>query len=117
MDSLSSGSEFPDDGAFRREVGDVLAALLDEVDEIEADIDARLSPGNLNVVFEDDDSTFVLSQQTPTHELWLSANLRAWHFRRVDGVWRERDTDEPMLELLSALFSEKTGLRVGFSAG
>ena len=49
----------------------------------------------------------MLSLQTPTHELWLSANLTAWHFRRSGGRWTERDTSEPMAVVLSRLFSEK----------
>jgi iron donor protein CyaY len=92
-----------------------LSALLEQIDVLEADIDAGLMPGNLNVLFEDDRSTFVLSQQTPTHELWLSANLRAWHFRWRGGRWVERDTAEPMLPLLSRLFAEKTAQPVTFT--
>ncbi len=107
---------FADDSAFRRAVTDTLSTLLDQLDEIDADIDPRLTPGNLSVVFEDDDSTFVLSQQTPTHELWLSANLRAWHFRFVAGAWQERDTAEDMHALLSGLFSAKLGQPVTFAA-
>lgn len=107
-------ARFSDDTVFRKEVGAVLRALLDQIDEIDADLDPRLTPGNLQVVFEDDNSTFVLSQQTPTHELWLSANLTAWHFKFIDGVWVERDSGDAMLELLGRLFSEKVGETVDF---
>jgi iron donor protein CyaY len=101
---------------FRISVGEVLDSLLECVDEIDTDdIDASLTSGSLQVVFEDTDDTFILSQQTPTHELWLSANLTAWHFRRVGGVWVERDTSEPMLRILSELFSGKVGKPVEFS--
>jgi iron donor protein CyaY len=111
---MTAQAGFPDDSSFRRTVTHTLSSLLDEVDEIDADLDPRLTPGNLSVVFEDDDSTFVLSQQTPTHELWLSANLRAWHFRWVDGAWQERDTGEDMVALLGRLFSEKLGQDIRF---
>ena len=111
-----SPPDFADDSQFRLAVGEALEQLLEQVDEIDSDdLDPRLSPGNLQVVFEDTGSTFVLSQQTPTHELWLSANLTAWHFRRVDGTWLERDTGEPMLEILGKLFSDKTGLSIQFT--
>ncbi len=106
---------FDSDSAFRHAVTDVLAQLLEQVDDIDADLDSRLSPGNLQVVFEDDGSTFVLSQQTPTHELWLSANLRAYHFRYSSVGWTERDAGEPMLAVLSRLFTEKTGQPCRFS--
>ena len=110
-----SADRFADDGQYRAAVDAVLSRLIDEIDEIDAEIDARLMPGNLQVVFEDDGSTFILSQQTPTHELWLSANLRAWHFRHRSGLWVERDSGEPMLPLLEGLFSEKTSQSVNFS--
>ena len=110
-----SGSDFADDGQFRMAVTRALESLLAQIDDIDFDdLDPRLSPGNLQVLFEDTGSTFVLSQQTPTHELWLSANLTAWHFRRVGGVWVERDSGEPMLDLLGRLFSEKIGQSIVF---
>lgn len=109
-------SEFSDDSAFRCGVAHVLDALLDQLDEVESDeIDPRLSDGNLQVSFEDTGDVFVLSQQTPTHELWLSANLHAWHFVRRDGTWFERDSAEPMLDVLGGLFTDKLGFPVRFS--
>lgn len=112
----SADDRFPSDAAFRAAVDATLSALLDQIDVLDADIDAGLMPGNLNVVFEHDRSTFVLSQQTPTHELWLSANLRAWHFRWRGTAWTERDTGEDMLALLSGLFAQKIGQPVRFVA-
>ena len=107
---------FADDAHFRRSVADVMDALLEQIYEIDSDdLDPRMTSGNLQVVFEDSGATFVLSQQTPTHELWLSANLTAWHFLCVDGVWLERDTREPMLDILGTLFSGKVGFPVSFS--
>ena len=112
--STTLNGRVTDDTVFRKEVGVVLRSLLDQIDEIDADLDPRLTPGNLQVLFEADGSTFVLSQQTPTHELWLSANLRAWHFRCLDDQWVERDTGEPMLDLLGRLFSGKVGDSIAF---
>lgn len=102
-------TDFADDAAFRLAVGQVLRTLLDQIDEIDADLDPSLTAGNLAITFEEDGSVFVLSQQTATHELWLSANFTAWHFRRLGQVWVERDTAEPMLQVLGTLFSGKVG--------
>jgi iron donor protein CyaY len=112
---MASESEFPTDSAYRQSVGALLEGLMLQADEIDADdLDVRLTPGNLQIVFEDVGATFVLSQQTPTHELWLSANLTAWHFRCVDGTWVERDSGEDLLALLGRLVSEKVGGAVVF---
>mgnify|MGYP001203307411 CR=1 FL=1 len=110
-----ANAEFSDDAQFRLAVSAILDELLEQIDEIDSDdLDPRLTSGNLQILFEESNSTFVLSQQTPTHELWLSANLRAWHFVRKSGQWIERDTGEPMTLLLSRLFSEKVGSSVEF---
>lgn len=115
---MSNKSNFSDDAAFRAEVGRVLDSLLEQIDGLECDaaddLDPRLTPGNLQVTFEDTGAVFVLSQQTPTHELWLSANLSAWHFVRSGVAWIERDTGESMVDLLGRLFSEKLGETVSF---
>lgn len=99
--------DLADESLFRARVSKTLHALLAQIDDVDTDdIDARLSEGNLAVGF-DSGGTFVLSQQTPTRELWLSANLRAWHFVSREGHWVERDTHEPLSALLSRLFTEK----------
>ena len=104
-----------DEANFRRLVSQVLEQLFDQIDCLETDdIDPTLSAGVLKVVFEPS-GTFVLSQQVPVSELWLSANSRAWHFVQDQGVWRERDSAEPMLPLLSKLFADKLGIPVSLS--
>ncbi len=108
-------SEFSDDSAFRSAVAEVLRSLLEQVDDIDSEEhDPMLSDGNLKIVFESG-GTFVLSQQTPLHELWLSANLTAWHFRSEDGQWLERDSNAPMLDVLSTLFTDKLGMNIRFA--
>jgi len=115
---MPAKSDFATDTEFREAVVTALDSLVDQIDALDFDaiddLDIRLTPGNLHVTFEQDavggsGAVFVLSQQTPTHELWLSANLTAWHFLRTGGVWRERDSHEAMQVVLERLFSEKLG--------
>ena len=99
---------------FRSFVSATLNGLFDQIEALDTDDhDPTLSDGVVKVEFEDG-STFVLSQQVPVQELWLSANMRAWHFVYVDESWVERDSREPMLPLLSTLFADKLGLPVAF---
>jgi iron donor protein CyaY len=108
-------NDFIDEAEFRTAVKTTLTALLAAVDDIDSDDhDPSMTAGNLKVVFEDD-STFILSQQPPTRELWLSANFTAWHFICTGGVWRERDSERPMLSVLSELFSDKLEMDIHFS--
>lgn len=112
---MSLGTDFTDDGTFRLAAKQVLQALLAQVDDIDSDEhDPRLSDGNLAVSFESG-GTFVLSQQPPCHELWLSANFTAWHFHRIEGTWVERDSGESMTNVLSGLFSDKLGMEIHFA--
>ncbi|MCB9780377.1 MAG: iron donor protein CyaY [Alphaproteobacteria bacterium] len=114
-DLYNSEEDFDSDGEFRMAVSDLLDELLDQLDEIEADIDPMLTPGTLNVRFPDG-NVYILSQQTPTHELWLSAEMTAWHFLRRGGTWVERDSGEPMLPLLNRLMSDRLGMTVALTA-
>lgn len=103
-----------DERIFRADVTALLKSLLQQLDDIDSDdLDPRLSEGNLAVTFESG-GTILLSQQTPTRELWLSANLRAWHFRSQDGVWVERDTGAALTDVLTGLFTEKLKFNVHF---
>jgi iron donor protein CyaY len=109
-------TDFENDTAFRLAINQLLEDLLDRIDNLEDDdLDPRLTAGNLSVTFEDE-SVILLSQQTPTHELWLSANYTAWHFLHKEDSWVERDTGEPLHDVLAKLFSEKLGETVSFSS-
>lgn len=102
---------------FRQFVAQALEGLFNQIDELETDdIDPVFSDGVVTCEF-DAGGTFVLSQQVPVQELWLSANFTAWHFR-YDGskdAWFERDSAAPMLPLLSKLFADKLGMKVSFN--
>ena len=99
---------------FRSFVKEVLVDLFGQIDDLDTDdLDPVYQDGVVKVDFETG-GTFVLSQQVPVQELWLSANRKAWHFVYVDGTWVERDTREPMLPMLSKLFADKLGMAVSF---
>jgi iron donor protein CyaY len=98
-----------DEQHFRKIVGTALRALAAQVDEVDSDdLDPKLTDGVFQVDFESG-GVFVLSQQVPTRELWLSAFSKAWHFCWRDGAWFERDSGEPLEQVLSALFTRKLG--------
>ena len=107
-----SRSDFVNDAIFRKEAEEKLEHLLQQLDEIDYDeFEPRYTAGSLNIQF-DNGAVVMLSMQTPTHELWLSANYTAWHFLCVDGQWIERDTSESMLAVLSEIISEKVEQQV-----
>ena len=100
-------TDFDNDGVFRLAVQEAFSSLAEQADDVDYDeFEPRLTAGGLGFYF-DDGSVVLLSQQTPTHEIWLSANYTAWHFLRREGVWVERDTSEAMLTILNTILSEK----------
>ncbi len=102
-----------DETAFRKTVSAALRNLLNQVDAIDSDdVDNRLSEGVLQTDFEGG-GVFVLSQQVPTRELWLSAFSRAWHFRLDEEKgWIERDSGEKLEVVLSANYTKRLGKAV-----
>ena len=100
------------DATFRKVVARTLDGLFDQLDCLDTDeLDVRHNEGALHAAVEGQDP-LILSQQVPLRELWLSANLRAWHFR-FDGVrWLERESGENLNQVLSALFSARLGTEV-----
>lgn len=104
---MNPRSDFGNESLFRIGAEKKLTHLLQQLDELEeGEFDPRYTPGSLVIQFEDE-SVFMLSMQTPTHELWLSANYTAWHFVFSNGVWEERDTQEDMIAILNQLLSDK----------
>jgi CyaY protein len=98
-----------DETDFRHLVASALKNLSQQVDAIDSDdFDSRLADGVFQVDWEEG-GTFVLSQQVPVRELWLSAFSKAWHFRHGDGGWKERDSGEPLEKILSAHFTKRMG--------
>jgi iron donor protein CyaY len=107
-----------DETSFRHAVRASLRDLSAQVDQIDTDaLDSRMSDGVFQVDFEGG-GTFVVSQQVPVRELWLSAFARAWHFRLAQEaeVWRERDSGELLEDVLSGCFTRKLGVAVRLRA-
>ncbi len=94
---------------FRQIVATALKNIAAQVDVVDSDdLDPKLTDGVFQVDFETG-GVFVLSQQVPVRELWLSAFSKAWHFRYEGGAWFERDTNTPLEQVLSELFTKRLG--------
>lgn len=115
-----AGTDTLPEAEFRTQVGALLKGLMRRLDAVDPDgerMDIKLSDGVLQIDFEPQGSkasaTFVLSQQVPVRELWLSAERRAWHF--CAPAWTERDTGEALTAVLAPLFERRLGERIELS--
>jgi CyaY protein len=85
------------------------AWLQDDV----VDIDAQRTGGLLELSFPNG-SKMVLNTQPPLHEIWLAARSGGYHYKFVDGAWRDREGRE-LFEALSSCASEQAAKPLRFA--
>jgi len=93
---------------FEARAGDALrkleSALRDAADELEVD----LADGILTLEFEDG-SKFLLNSHGASTQIWLSANMSAWHFawHEPTGSWRDTKSGAELFTELGLLVGQK----------
>jgi CyaY protein len=97
------------------------AALLGRVEAaadrwLEADlvdIDTHRSGGLLEMTFPNG-SKIIVNTQPPLHEVWLAAREGGFHYRWVDGQWRDTRDGSEFIAVLSHHASLQAGTRLEF---
>ena len=106
------------DAEYHAKSSAVLAAVEARVDVLlqddVIDIDAHRTGGLLELVFPNG-SKIVLNTQPPLHEVWMAARAGGYHFKFVDGLWRDREGRE-FFELLSVCATQQGGKPLAFKA-
>ncbi len=103
---------------------DLAEAVLDRIEvAIEAageaaDVDVECSrSGNvLEIEFVDNGSKIIVNTQAPMKEIWVAARSGGFHYRMVDGQWRDTRSGAELYEALSALASAQGGAALALSA-
>ena len=105
------------DSEYRALTDAVLAHIEAKVDrwlqDDVIDIDIHRTGGLLELSFPDQ-SKIVVNTQPPLHELWLAARKGGFHYRYVDGQWRDTRDGSEFRAALSACASEQAGIRLSF---
>ena len=102
-----------DETEFHRRVDDILSQLETQLDSLDRDIDGELSSGILTLEFANG-SKVIVNRQTPNREIWVAAKSGGFHFRLVEGTWRDTRTHEALNDLLSRVCSEQCGSDIAF---
>jgi len=106
------------DAEYHAKANAVLASVEARIDALlqddVIDIDAQRTGGLLELTFPNR-SKIVLNTQPPLHELWMAARAGGYHYKYVEGAWRDREGRE-FFEALSACASEQAGRSVVFDA-
>jgi CyaY protein len=87
------------------------AWLQDDV----VDIDTHRTGGLLEMSFPNG-SKMILNTQPPLHEIWLAARSGGFHYKFVEGAWRDTRDGRELFEALSACASEQAAKPLRFTA-
>ena len=105
------------DAEYRALSAVVLSSIEAQVDRwLEADvidIDTMRSGGLLELGFANG-SKIVVNTQPPLQELWLAARRGGFHYKYVDGQWRDTRTQDSLFAALSECASEQAGKPLTF---
>lgn len=105
------------DAEFHRVAGAVLSSIEATIDQWlqndVIDIDAQRTGGLLELSLPNG-SKLVLNTQPPLHELWMAARAGGYHYKFVEGQWRDTRDGCEFFEALSACASEQAGQPLRF---
>jgi CyaY protein len=87
------------------------AALLHS----DADVDWNLNDGILAIEPEGG-GKLIVNRHVPNREIWVAARSGGFHFRPVDGRWRDTRNGDELGAALTALLATHAGLDVRLDA-
>ena len=118
MDRTADASPMPD-SEYQRLAGAVLTSIEATVDrwlqDDLIDIDPQRTGGLLELAFPNG-SRIVVNTQPPLQEIWLAARNGGFHYRWLQGRWRDTKDGSEFFEVLSREASAQGGRPLRFSA-
>ena len=94
-----------------------LEAVLDaaaDAGELDCDLE-RKGTGILEIEFENA-SKIIVNLQTPMQEIWLAARAGGFHFRHIDGAWRDTRHGTELIAALQTYIAQQSGVTLNLSA-
>lgn len=86
-----------------------LAAIGAALAASDADLDWNLNEGILEIEC-DDGSKLIVNRHTPNREIWVAARAGGYHFKPVEGMWRDTRSGDELGAALVALVRAQAGL-------
>ena len=99
---------------------DLAEATLNEIEQAfdrlfeqdVVDVECKRSGNVLEIEFVDNGSKIIVNSQAPLQEMWVAARSGGYHYKRVDGQWRNTRDDTEFYASLSKFASEQGGATV-----
>lgn len=105
------------DAEYQRETSALLARIEAAADrwlqDDVVDVDTHRTGGLLELAFPNG-SKIIVNTQPPLHEVWLAAKAGGYHYRHVDGLWRDTRDGSEFIEALSKHASAQAGKPLQF---
>ena len=100
------------DAEYQRETSALLARIEAAADrwlqnDI-VDVDTHRTGGLLELSFPNG-SKIIVNTQPPLHEVWLAAKAGGYHYRHVEGQWRDTRDGSEFIEALCRHASAQAG--------
>ena len=96
-----------DEREFGRRAGEALRKLDDALRDVDG-VESDLAGDILTLEFEDG-AKFVINSHTAAQQIWMSANMQAWHFgwHEPTQSWRDTRSGAELFTELGKMTSEK----------
>jgi CyaY protein len=91
----------------------VLTAVERSLDYADADIELERNGSVLTLEFENG-SKIIVNLQPPMHEIWIAAKAGGFHFKFVDGAWRDTRNGTEFFAALSDYATQQADEPVRF---
>jgi CyaY protein len=92
---------------------DTIEAAIDRLgDEDVLDVECKRSGNVLEIEFVANGSKIIVNSQAPLQEMWVAARSGGFHYKRVDGQWRNTRDNTELFAALSQIASEQGGAQV-----
>ncbi|MGZ3181155.1 MAG: iron donor protein CyaY [Telluria sp.] len=99
--------------AAAEEVLNRIEQKLDGLNDLDVvDVECRRSGNVLEVEFLANGSKVIVNSQAPMREMWVAARSGGFHYRMVDGLWRNTRDNTELFAALSQIVSEQGGAPV-----
>jgi len=97
---------------FNQQVDEVLARVADAIDASGEDVDCEIVGGGILELEFEDGSKIIINRQGAVQEIWVAAKSGGFHYRWLDGAWRDTRSGEELMAALSALIFQQGGVSI-----
>ncbi|OWW18646.1 iron donor protein CyaY [Noviherbaspirillum denitrificans] len=93
------------------------AGLERAANDCDLDVECSRSGNVLEIEFVDNGTKIIVNSQAPMQEMWVAARSGGFHYKRVDGEWRNTRDQTELYVSLSRMVTEQGGVAISLDAG